>query len=61
MDMKYIIEIIAIVGVIGGIAITITIKRGSCRKDSNNKNNISQQAISGKSTYQSGRDTNVKH
>lgn len=61
MDIKDIIEIIAIVGVIGGIAITITVKRGSSRKDSNNKNSITQQAISGKNTYQSGRDTNVKH
>lgn len=61
MDIKDIISIIAIVGIIGGIAITITVKKGSSRKDSNKMNNLSQKAKSGKNTYQSGRDTNVKH
>lgn len=60
LDIKSIIEIIAILGVIGDIAITFTIKHNNSKKDSNNKNNISQQAFSGNNTYQSGRDTNVK-
>lgn len=60
MEIKDIIEIIGLVGVVGGIAITLKFKGKNSKKDSNKIKNINQQAISGNNTYQSGRDTNVK-
>lgn len=59
MDYQAILEIVVVLGFIGGISYTVyTIKKK--KKDSSRIHNLNQQAISNGNTYQSGRDINVK-
>lgn len=58
MDVKDIVTIVVALGVIGGVIFKF--RSNKKKKDSNNKNTINQNNISGGNSYQAGRDNNVK-